>query len=63
MLIYLVSFQFIFFQVHWIGIIGLATRIRFRTPEQMEASANTTKEQSNKKRMEVGDPRMAEMEE
>ena len=29
----------------------------------MEASANTTKEQSNKKRMEVGDPRMAEMEE
>ena len=29
----------------------------------MEAQANTTREQSNKKRMEVGDPRMAEMEE
>ena len=29
----------------------------------MEAQANTTREQSNKKRMGVGDPRMAEMEE
>ena len=29
----------------------------------MEAQANTTREQSNKKSMEVGDPRMAEMEE
>ena len=29
----------------------------------MEAQANTTKEQSNKKSMEVGSPRMAEMEE
>ena len=29
----------------------------------MEAQANTTREQSNKKRMEVGDPCMAEMEE
>ena len=29
----------------------------------MEAQANTTREQSNKKRTEVGDPRMAEMEE
>ena len=25
-----------------------ATRIRFRTPRQMEAQANTTREQSNK---------------
>ena len=29
----------------------------------MEAQANTTREQSNKKRMEVGNPRMEEMEE
>ena len=29
----------------------------------MEAQANTTRKQSNKKSMEVGDPRMAEMEE
>ena len=29
----------------------------------MEAQANTTREQSNKKSIEVGDPRMAEMEE
>ena len=29
----------------------------------MEAQANTTREQSNKKSMEVGNPRMAEMEE
>ena len=29
----------------------------------MEAQANTTREQSNKKNMQVGDPRMAEMEE
>ena len=29
----------------------------------MEAKANTTREQSNKKSMEVGDPRMTEMEE
>ena len=28
----------------------------------MEAQANTTREQSNKESMEVGDPRMAEME-
>ena len=29
----------------------------------MKAKANTTSEQSNKKSMEVGDPRMAKMEE
>ena len=29
----------------------------------MKAKANITSEQSNKKSMEVGDPRMAEMEE
>ena len=29
----------------------------------MKAKANTTSEQSNDKSMEVGDPRMAEMEE
>ena len=29
----------------------------------MKAKANTTSEQSNEKSMEVGDPRMAEMEE
>ena len=29
----------------------------------MKAQANTTKEQSNKKSMQVGDPRTAEMEE
>ena len=29
----------------------------------MEAQANTTREQSNKKRLEVGDPRMEQMEE
>ena len=29
----------------------------------MEAQANTTREQSNTKSMEVGDPRMAKMEE
>ena len=40
-----------------------ATRIRFRTPKQMKAKANTTSEQSDEKSMEVGDPRMAEMEE
>ena len=28
--------------------LGPATRIRFRTPRQMEAQANTTREQSNK---------------
>ena len=40
-----------------------ATRIRFSTPEQMKAKANTTSEQSNEKSMEVGNPCMAEMEE
>ena len=39
------------------------TRIRFRTPRQMVAYVNTTREQSNKKSSKVGDPRMAEMEE
>ena len=34
-----------------------------RWAEQMEAQANTTREQNNKKSMEVGDPRMVEMEE
>ena len=29
----------------------------------MEAQANTTREQSNKKRLEVGDPRMEQIEE
>ena len=29
----------------------------------MKAQANNTREQSNKKKLEVGDPRMAEMEE
>ena len=38
------------------------TRIRFRTPGQMEAQVNTTRDQSNKKSIEVGDPHM-EMEE
>ena len=34
------------------------------TPEQMEAQANTIREQSNKKcMMEVGDPRMVKIEE
>ena len=36
--------------------LGPATRIRFRTPEQMKAKANTTSEQSNEKSMEVGRP-------
>ena len=40
-----------------------ATRIRFRTPEQMKAKANTTSEQSNGESMEVGNPPLAEMEE
>ena len=33
------------------------------TPKQMEAQANTTREQSNKMGLEVGDPRMEQMEE
>ena len=43
--------------------VDLATRIRFRTPKQMKAMANTTSDQSNKKSMKAGDPCMAEMEE
>ena len=41
------------------------TRIRFRTPSprQMVVKVNTTREQSNKKSLKVGDHRMEEMEE
>ena len=35
-------------KAHTTLIIRPATRIRFRTPRQMEAQANTTREQSNK---------------
>ena len=41
--------------------IRSATRIRYRTPKQMKAKANTTTEQSNIS-YEFGDPRMAKME-
>ena len=37
--------------------------VQYLYDKQMKAKANTTSEQSNKKSLEVGDPRMAEMEE
>ena len=43
-------------------ILRSATRIRYKTPKQMKAQANTTREQSNMS-YEFGYPRMAKMEE